>query len=256
MNLAYFGSMSDQVQAPAGLAGVALGTAVLLAERLRRIGRGARADEEVQDLLTSGVEPAPADPRSPVAVAVGLTQQAVDLTQQGVGLALRTGAQVAEATRDQARKLADTTRARMPAASPIDTARDTVAAAGIRGRDTLIASRSAAVVALRHTVDDGLGWIEKSIVPRMVDDLMPYLINSVVPRLVEGAIPEIRSKVIPVVIDDLTRDPRLQELITEQSRGVLANATDELRETSATADDKLETSFRRMFHVHHTNGDR
>jgi hypothetical protein len=241
--------MSDQVQAPAGLAEVALGTAVLVAERLWRIGRGARANQEVQDLLTSGVEPAPADSRSPVAVAVGLTQQGVDL-------AWRTGAKVTETTREQARKLADTTRARLPANSPLDTARDTVAAAGVRGRDTIIASRSAAMVALRTTVDDGLGWIEKSVVPRVVDDLMPYLINSVVPRLVEGAIPEIRNKIIPVVIDDLTRDPRLQELITEQSRGVLANATDELRETSATADDRIEDSFRRMFHLHHTNGER
>lgn len=240
--------MSDQKQGSAGLTEVALGTAMLVAERLRRIAGDRDAERSVQDLLTSGVEPAPADARSPVAIAVGLTQQGVDLAR-------RTGAQLTDATRAQARRLADATRAAMPANSPIDTARDTVTAAGLRGRDTLVSSRAAAVGALRTTVDDSLTWVEREIVPRMMDNLMPYLINSVVPRLVEGAIPEIRSKVIPVVIDDLTRDPRLQELITEQSRGMLANATDELRDTSATADDRIETQFRRMFHLHHTNGD-
>ncbi|MEU7822574.1 hypothetical protein [Catellatospora sp. NPDC049133] len=243
--------MTEPARARHGVPGLALGAAMLVAERLRRLTGPVDPAEQarIEDLLTSGVEPSPADARSPVAIAVGLTQQSYDLAR-------RTGARVGEATRSQARRLAGATRAALPANSPIDTARDVVTAAGLRGRDTLVSSRAAAAVALRDTVDESLTWVEKSIVPRMVDNLMPYLINSVVPRLVEGAIPEIRRKVIPVVIDDMTRDPRLQELITEQSRGVLASATDELRETSATADDRIESSFRRVFHRHHANGER
>ncbi|GAA2396084.1 hypothetical protein Cme02nite_56590 [Catellatospora methionotrophica] len=242
--------MTEPARARHGVPGLALGTAMLVAERLRRLTSPVDPAEQarIEDMLTGGVEPSPASARSPVAVAVGLTQQSYDL-------AVRTRNRIGEATRGQARRLADATRAALPA-SPIDTARDVVSSAGQRGHDTLVSSRAAASVALRDTVDESLTWVEKTIVPRMMDNLMPYLINSVVPRLVEGAIPEIRRKVIPVVIDDMTRDPRLQELITEQSRGVLANATDELRETSASADDRIESSFRRVFHRHHTNGDR
>ncbi|GHJ49112.1 hypothetical protein Cs7R123_64540 [Catellatospora sp. TT07R-123] len=250
--------MSEQQRQP-GLTGLALGAAVLVAERLRRLGGTDPEDQQrVQDLLTSGVEPALVDARSPLAVAVGLTQQGADLARQ-------TGARLAATGRDRARRLLDD--AASPRIAPLaaardavrstrDRGRDVVATAGLRGRDTLLTGRAAAVRAFDSTVEETVSWLERTIVPRMVDNLVPHLIDRVVPRLVEGALPEIRHKVIPVVIDDLTRDPRLQALITEQSRGVLANAADELRTTSATADDRIEESFRRLFHVHHTNGDR
>ncbi|MBV1854495.1 hypothetical protein [Catellatospora tritici] len=252
--------MSEKQRQP-GLTGLALGAAVLVAERLKRLGGTDPEDQQrTQDLLTSGVEPALVDARSPLAVAVGFTQQGAELARQ-------TAVRLAETGRDQARRLRAGVDAAVPRVAPLATARDTVngardrgrdavTTAGALGRDTLLTGRAAALRAFSGTVEETVSWLERTIVPRMVDNLVPHLIDRVVPRLVEGALPEIRHKVIPVVIDDLTRDPRMQALITEQSRGMLANAADELRTTSATADDRLEESFRRLFHVHHTNGDR
>src|SRR5690349_25160617 len=105
--------MSDPVTERPGVPGLALGAAVLVAERLRRLTSpaGPTERERVQDLLTSGVEPSPVDARSPVAIAIGLTQQSLDLAR-------RTGARVTEATRDQARRLAGATRSALPSTTP------------------------------------------------------------------------------------------------------------------------------------------
>jgi len=47
------------------------------------------------------------------------------------------------------------------------------------------------------------------------------------------------------VIDDLTHDPRLRELILEQSKGAVGDATQHLRATTANADDRVEKAFGR-----------
>lgn len=92
-------------------------------------------------------------------------------------------------------------------------------------------------------------WAETTLIPRIIDDLMPYLISSVVPRIVDGSLPYIREKVLPVVIEDMADSPQLRDLITEQSRDVVADATTDLRDSTATADDRVEAGFRRMFHM-------
>lgn len=94
-----------------------------------------------------------------------------------------------------------------------------------------------------------LQWAETALIPKIIDDLMPYLVASVVPRIIDGVLPYIRAQVLPAVIDDLTESPQLRELITEQSRDVVADAATDLRDSTAAADDRLESSVRRLLHL-------
>jgi hypothetical protein len=82
------------------------------------------------------------------------------------------------------------------------------------------------------------GWFD-TIVPRMIGDMTP--------RVIDAAMPQIRTRVVPVIIEDLAADERVRALISEQSHGMISDATDELRETSARADDQLESGFKRLF---------
>jgi hypothetical protein len=94
-----------------------------------------------------------------------------------------------------------------------------------------------------------LQWVESALIPKIIDDLMPYLIASVMPRIIDGALPYVREHVMPILIDDLTESPQLRELITEQSRDVVADAATDLRGGTATADDRLESGVRRVLHL-------
>ena len=97
------------------------------------------------------------------------------------------------------------------------------------------------------TVGGAVGWAQVNVVPQIVDDLVPHLISDVVPRLIDGALPEIKARVIPALIDDLTNDPRVRELILAQSRGVLGQVTEQLRTGTARADDRFEATAHRVF---------
>src|SRR5215475_11123836 len=81
------------------------------------------------------------------------------------------------------------------------------------GRATIAAGREDATAFVRSSVADGMAWAETQAVPRIVDSLVPHLVDSVVPRLIDGVMPEIRETVLPAVIDDLTNDPRVRELV-------------------------------------------
>jgi hypothetical protein len=94
-----------------------------------------------------------------------------------------------------------------------------------------------------------LVWAETELIPKIIDDLMPYLIASVVPRIIDGVLPYIREKVLPIVIEDLTDSAQLRDLITEQSRDVVADAAMDLRDSTAAADDRIESGIRRLLHL-------
>jgi hypothetical protein len=123
-----------------------------------------------------------------------------------------------------------------------------MADARLRGQATVKAGRADAVAFLRTSIDDGLAWTQKQAVPRIVDGMMPYLVDDVMPRIIEGAMPEIRTRVLPVVIDDLSHDPRIRDLVQEQSRGMAGEAVQQMRTTTAAADDRVEAAFRRGRH--------
>jgi hypothetical protein len=114
------------------------------------------------------------------------------------------------------------------------------------GRATIAAGREDATAFVRSSVADGMAWAETQAVPRIVDSLVPHLVDSVVPRLLDGVMPEIRATVLPAVVDDLTKDPRVRELVMEQSRGVIGEAAEQVRSASAHADNRVEAAFRRL----------
>ncbi|GAA1766599.1 hypothetical protein [Luedemannella helvata] len=200
---------------------VLLGLAVLAGERLRA---GA------------------ATPRA-VATAVGLPVQAADeaaaLTRRAGAVAARTRTRVAGLP--GSRLLTDR----------VDRGRQRLARAGARattrGRASLALGRADAVLFVRRAVDDGLRWAEGRAVPRLVDALVPHLVAEVVPRLIEGAIPQIRERVLPVVIEDLTADENVRELMVIQGRGVIGDTAEQLRSSTAQADDRVESAIRRLF---------
>jgi hypothetical protein len=185
-----------------GLPRLALGTAVLTAERLA--GRTSAS--------------------SPVAIAVGLADQG------------------RKSARSAARKL---TSLRIKA--PTLDLKQMLHDAGTRGAIAMSRSRRDAEATLRSVMDNSFDWAEQKVVPKVVDELMPQIVNDIVPKILDGVMPEIRTKVIPVIIDDLAHDPKVRTMITEQSQSVMSDATMELRETSAGADDRLEIAFRRLF---------
>lgn len=116
-----------------------------------------------------------------------------------------------------------------------------------RGRVAVDAGRAEAVAFVRSSVDDGIAWAQNAVVPRVVDGLVPHLVDSVVPRIIDGVLPEVRARVLPVVIDDLTTDPRVRDMVVEQSKGMLEEAAEQVRDTTSSADDRVEAAFRRLF---------
>jgi hypothetical protein len=117
-----------------------------------------------------------------------------------------------------------------------------------RGAETVAAGRAEASALVQSTVSDGLAWAQAQAVPQIVDGLVPHLVDEVVPRLIDGVMPEVRARVLPIIIEDLTHDPELRDLILEQGRGVVGDAAKNLRSTTANADDRVESAFRRMVH--------
>jgi len=156
---------------------------------------------------------------------------------------------VAERGRDRARRAlrsaGDTAKQMAP--RPPRRVREFLDEARARGDKTIRLGRLEAKGWLNRTMDDSIRWAERTIIPRVVDDMTPHIVNNVVPKVLDGVMPVIRSRVVPVIIEDLSTDERIRTLIQEQSHGMVSEATEELRENSARADDRLENSFRKLF---------
>jgi len=203
---------------------LALGALVLAAERL---GVGDRA-------------------RTGLATATGVTGEAVAGARDVAGAARARAARIAVTG-------ATTTARALPPAftDPLVRGRAAVRAriarARRKGGATLDAGRAEALALVRSSVDDGVAWAQVNVVPRVVDGLVPHLVDYVVPRIIDGVMPRIRYRVLPVVIEDLTADPRVRELVVEQGRGVIGDTAEQVRTGTAEADDRLETAFRRVF---------
>ena len=114
-----------------------------------------------------------------------------------------------------------------------------------RGEASVAAGRTEASTFIQTSVTDGIAWAQAKAMPQIIDGMLPYLVDNVIPRVIDGVMPEIRSRVLPVVIDDLTHDPRLRELMLEQSKGAVGEATQHRRATTANADDRVERALRR-----------
>jgi len=183
----------------------------------------------------------------PLVVTVGLLGRTAD---QSVAFARRVGSppiRVARRGAGWAARLPGVKRLSRPVARAREGVARVATDARARGQTTVAAGRDEAIIFLQTTVDDGLAWAQANAVPRVVDGMMPYLVDKVIPKIIDGALPEIRTRVLPVMIEDLASEPRVRELMMQQSRTVIGDAADELRSSSAAADDRLESAFRRMF---------
>ena len=63
-------------------------------------------------------------------------------------------------------------------------------------------------------------YLERELVPAIVDELTPHIIEQTAPRVIDGVMPYIRAEIIPEVMDDFVEDPRVRDLIREQSSRV------------------------------------
>ena len=147
---------------------------------------------------------------------------------------------------DQARGALDQAR------NAIDQARGAIDRARGRGHQVLAGSREETDAWLHDVMQRSLAWAGHAIVPPVMDDAAPYVTQEFVPKVIEAVMPQIRATVVPAIIEDLTTDPRVRVMITEQSHGAVAAAADELRKVTSTADDQVESAFRRTFHRNST----
>jgi hypothetical protein len=214
-----------------------LGAASLAGERLRLTGR---------------------DRSSTASLVVGLISDGRDAVSQAVS-GLATGARESRpATRvrgalDQARGAIDQARGALDQArGALDQARDAIDHARGRGHDLLAGSREETDAWLHDVMQRSLAWAGHAIVPPVMDNATPYVTREFVPKVIEAVMPQIRATVVPAIIEDLTTDPRVRVMIAEQSHGAVAAAADELRKVTSTADDQVESAFRRTFHRHST----
>jgi hypothetical protein len=97
-----------------------------------------------------------------------------------------------------------------------------------------------------HAANAVAGVVDRQIVRRVAESMKPYLIEELVPTVIDGVLPKIRADVVPVVIEDLADDDGVQTMVAVQSRGVLTRGVAEIRSASDAADDRIETSVRRL----------
>ncbi len=84
-------------------------------------------------------------------------------------------------------------------------------------------------------------FLERELVPQVVDALLPHIEANVAPALIDALMPKIRAEIVPMVLDDIVDDPKVRDLIREQSQGLILDAFEHMRRVLAEADDLAET---------------
>ncbi|MDQ1246189.1 MAG: hypothetical protein QG597_556 [Actinomycetota bacterium] len=98
-----------------------------------------------------------------------------------------------------------------------------------------------------RVVDALVPHLNASVAPELVDALMPKIEQEVAPRLVFSLMPMIRAEVVPQILDDIVDDPKVRDLIREQSQGMILDGLERVRKILAQADDVVEKIVRRLF---------
>lgn len=105
-------------------------------------------------------------------------------------------------------------------------------------------------------VEGVLPYIMESVAPQIADSLVPH-INAVIapqiaaalvpqindeiaPQIVDAVMPKIRNEVVPMILDDIVDDPRVRDLIREQSAGLVLDGVELVRRNLARGDDIVE----------------
>ena len=89
-------------------------------------------------------------------------------------------------------------------------------------------------------------YLETELVPAIVDELTPHIVEQTAPRVIAGVMPYVRAEVIPDVMDDFVSDPRVRDLIREQSLGLFWDGLEVLRRGLSHADDIADALVRRI----------
>ncbi|MGB7981605.1 MAG: RDD family protein [Candidatus Nanopelagicales bacterium] len=88
--------------------------------------------------------------------------------------------------------------------------------------------------------------IEAEVAPQLVDALLPKIRDEMAPELVDALLPKIRAEVVPLILEDIVDDPRVRDLIREQSQGLFLDALESMRENMADVDNLVENVGRRL----------
>jgi len=161
-----------------------------------------------------------------------------NLLAAGLGTALQVVEVLAEFSAETARVVINRGR------TTVDEADRRYHAAALRGDLLVRGAVSRLAGRAEHAVDAAAGWTDRQIVRRAAESMKPYLIEEFVPEVIDGVLPKMRVDVVPVVIEDLTNDDRIQDLVAAQSKDMLSRTLDEARHASADADDRLEALVR------------
>jgi uncharacterized RDD family membrane protein YckC len=95
-------------------------------------------------------------------------------------------------------------------------------------------------------VDALMPKIRDEVAPELIEALMPRIEEQIAPQLVDSLVPKIRTEVVPLILEDIIDDPRVRDLIREQSQGLLLDALESVRENLADADLLVERFGRRL----------
>ncbi len=96
-------------------------------------------------------------------------------------------------------------------------------------------------------VDALMPKIRDQVAPDLLDALMPRIETDIAPQLVDALMPKIRREVVPQILDDIVDDPRIRDLIREQSQGLFLDALEGFRGTLADVDSLVDRVGRRLF---------
>lgn len=95
-------------------------------------------------------------------------------------------------------------------------------------------------------IDALMPKIRDEVAPELLDALMPRIETDVAPQLVDALMPKIRREVVPQILDDIVDDPRIRDLIREQSQGLFLDTIEGFRGTLADADSIIDRVGRKI----------
>ena len=113
----------------------------------------------------------------------------------------------------------------------------------------VLAGLTPALVAelLPRILSDLEPYLQQELAPDLVDALMPKIQAELAPQVVDALMPKIQAEVVPAILDEIVDDPRVRNLIREQSQGLFLDAIERLRTVAAKVDDATENFGRRIF---------
>jgi uncharacterized RDD family membrane protein YckC len=95
-------------------------------------------------------------------------------------------------------------------------------------------------------VDSLMPTIRDQVAPELIDALMPTIENEIAPALVDSLMPKIRREVVPQILDDIVDDPRIRDLIREQSQGLFLDTIEGFRGKLADTDSLVDRIARKL----------